>query len=65
MKIKKLRTKHAPKPANPKVAIIQDWNTYAPCTGKEMVADLDKVKRMYAAQVRADRKAATLDRQAV
>ncbi len=62
MKVRKLRTKHAPKPANPKVGIIQGWNTYAPCTGKDMVANLSKVKRTYAEQVKADRRAAALER---
>ena len=30
--------------------------------GKEMVSNLSKVKRRYAAQIKADRKAAALDR---
>ena len=64
MKVKKLRTKHAPKVANPRVAIIQGWNTYAPCTGKDMVATLEGVVKNYNVQTKADRRAAAMDRNA-
>lgn len=63
MKVKKLRTKHAPKaPTKAKVAVIQGWSQHKPATGKQMVANLEGVKKNFAAQAKADRRQAALDR---
>jgi hypothetical protein len=63
MTVKKIRTKHAPKASTKaKVAVVQGWNQYKPASGKEMVANLDGVKKNFAAQAKADRRQAALDR---
>ena len=64
MTLTKLPTKHAPKAANRhnNAGFLQVWNVFHPYTGKEMVANLDKVTKTYKAQVKADRRAAALDR---
>jgi hypothetical protein len=63
MKVKKLRTKHAPKaPTKAKVAVVQGWNQHKPASGKEMVHNLEGVVKNFAAQAKADRRQAALDR---
>ena len=65
MIVKKLRPARAPKPnTKARVAVVQGWNAFQPCTGKAMVANLEGVKKNYAAQAKADRRAAALDRRA-
>ena len=63
MKVKKLRTKHAPKaPKAPKVAVIQGWNQNKPATGKQMIDNLEGAIKNFKAQAKADRRQAALDR---
>jgi hypothetical protein len=63
MKIKKLRTKHAPKaPTKAKVAFVQGWSQHKPATGKQMVANLEGVVKNFATQAKDDRRQAALDR---
>ena len=47
MTLTKLPTKHAPKAANKhnNAGFLQVWNVFHPYTGKEMVANLDKVTK--------------------
>ena len=60
---KKIRTKHAPNASTKAtVAVVQGWNQYKPASGKEMVANLEGVVKNYAAQAKADRRQAALDR---
>jgi hypothetical protein len=44
------------------VAVVQGWSQHKPATGKQMVANLEGVKKNYAAQAKADRRQAALDR---
>jgi hypothetical protein len=63
MKVTKLRTKHARKPATKaKAVVVQGWNQFQPATGKNMIANLDGAMKNYKEQVKADRRAAALDR---
>jgi len=61
MKTRKLRTKHAPKKSN-KVVVFQNWNAHHPCTGANPTPNLDKVVMSYKEQLKADRRAAALER---
>lgn len=46
----------------PKARVIQGWNANHPCTGANMVANLDGVILNYKEQLKADRRAAAAER---
>ena len=46
----------------PKAIVIQKWNAHHPCTGANMVENLDQVVLSYKEQLKADRRAAAAER---